>query len=189
MALVLCLNQCNHKNQSVNHKSKNPNLLLNEWKSMRDSVNMSWEKMMASDDNKISDIKRLLDEISYIPKHDLFLLDSLRIMQAKLKGKRYNQQTMQESNRIDLYDMATDSLIKKSYLLAQKTPEIQKYANVMQLIQDINAADNEVVIYRVKYDKFASRYNAFMIKNKSTIATLIPSDSLIENYYLFTIQQ
>src|SRR6478609_8491207 len=56
-----------------------------------DSLNTSWKNMVGTDDQKLADIKRLLDEISYTSDYDVVLHDSLTKQFAALKASRYDE--------------------------------------------------------------------------------------------------
>src|SRR4051812_8608591 len=64
---------------------------------LTDSINKVWNIMIQSDDQKIADIKRLLQEVSYTDKPSTLELMRLQKMQEQLASKRYNQQTMADS--------------------------------------------------------------------------------------------
>lgn len=184
---IFCLWSCTQNSNNTDKKnSKTTQKLSLEYQSLQDSVNGSWQNMIKSDDQKISDIKRLLDEVSYTKKYNLFLHDSLLQMHKILSQKRYTQPSMSDSKLIDAYDNATDSIVKGVFRLVKTTPSIAQYPMAINLMEDIIAADNNVVLYRVKYDNWAKTYNIFVDRNKEKL-TKINSTPLIEKYPLFTL--
>jgi len=184
---IMCLWSCTQNSNNTDKKgSKDTQKTALEYQSLQDSVNVSWQNMIKSDDQKISDIKRLLDEVSYTKKYNLFLHDSLLQLHKTLSLKRYTQRSMSESKLIDAYDNATDSIVKGVFRLVKTTPSIAQYPMAVNLMEEIIAADNNVVIYRVKYDNWAKTYNIFVNRNKEKL-TKINSTPLVEKYPLFTL--
>lgn len=190
LSLVAAVSSCKKNGTSDKAiKTEESKSEVLDYKAINDSVNTSWQLMMQADDQKIADIKRLIEEISYTKKYNLFLLDSTRQMQQTLASKRYTQISMQKSELIDKYDVATDSVVKAVFRLAKTTPSIDQYQTAMQLVQDINTAENEVVIFRVRYDGWVRTYNEHIKIHKTELEEKLKSDSLPEKYFLFTLNQ
>lgn len=190
ITLGLSFYACNNKSSTTegakNVKKENVIVTFN---AISDSLNNSWQKMMTSDDEKLSNMKRLAQEISYAKGYNLFLYDTVVALQSNLLAKRYDQRTMQVSDKITIYDNATDEVIQKIYKLAKTTPNIDQYQTAMQLVQEISDADNEVVIYRVRYDAWVRIYNEFYKKHKKEILKNFSSQPPAEQYYLFTLNE
>jgi predicted nucleic acid-binding Zn-ribbon protein len=139
---------------------------------LNDSISKVWALMIKSDDQKIADIKRLLQEISYTDKPSVIELMKLQKLQEQLASKRYDQETMAESKKIDDYDMATDSLIKRTLQLTASTAGIESHPLAQELADDIMEADTDVVRYRAMYDSYVKRYNAYISKNEKQLKKL-----------------
>jgi hypothetical protein len=137
-----------------------------------DSLNKVWGIMMKSDDQKIADIKRLLQEISYTDKPSTIELMQLQKMQEDLTSKRYSQESMAESKKIDEYDMATDSLIRRTMILTSTTAGIESHPLAKELADDIMEADQDIVRFRTLYDSWAKRYNQYLDKNENQLKKL-----------------
>ncbi|HVD99140.1 MAG TPA: hypothetical protein VNB90_13110 [Cytophagaceae bacterium] len=137
-------------------------------RTLRDSADKAWDKMIKSDDQKVDDLARLLQEISYCKKYNALLLDSLNEVVKTLKDKRYKQLTML-SPEIDQYDELTNLVISRVKYLARTTGELKSHPIAETLFNDIAAADNDVVRYRSLYDHFAMEYNDFLDKNKELL--------------------
>ncbi len=145
---------------------------LSVFMAMRDSTNKAWEVMIKSDDQKINDLSRLLQEISYCKKHNVLLLDSLTTVVNTMKSKRYTQLTM-TSAEIDKYDDLTNKVISRAKFLGNTTPELTSHPIAETLYSDIATADNDIVRYRNLYDSFAFAYNAYYEANKETLAVQV----------------
>jgi hypothetical protein len=135
---------------------------------LRDSTNKAWEIMMADDDKKIANMKRLLLEISYCKKYNAMRLDSITKAVNGLDSARYKQLTM-TSEQIDAYDDQTTKIIDAIRSLAQSTKELPSHPIAEELYNDIARADGDVARYRTLYDRNASLYNAFIAKNKEAL--------------------
>jgi hypothetical protein len=135
---------------------------------MRDSADKAWELMIKSDDQKIDDIARLLQEISYCKSYNAMLLDSLSDVVKTMKEKRYKQSTML-SEEIDQYDEFTNLIIFRTKYLARTTQELKSHPIAETLYNDIAKADNDVARYRSLYDRFAMEYNSYLEANKEAL--------------------
>lgn len=137
-----------------------------------DSVQGAWKFMMDADDQKIMFVKRLLDEISYTKKFDIVAHAKLVEKCKVLKSKRFDENTMSNSTSIDSYDAATDSLLREVKALVMATPNVESYPLCGQLLTDISALDNDVVMHRVKYDNWVMEFNKVLDERKDEIKTL-----------------
>lgn len=158
--LLTCLSVSCKQSRNAN-RIKDMDSLKSMFKGLTDSVDVSRKAMIETDDNKISNIKRLLQEVSYTKTHNPSLLDSLQRLQTALPGKRYTPETM-ASERIDTYDLATDSLISALPRLMAGVPNIESYPLCAELNQEIQAANEGVLVERIHYDKHARAYNQFV---------------------------
>ncbi len=169
--LFVVLFSCDNKSTSTSTldstKINNDTTLL-VLKDIRDSSDKAWEFMIKSDDQKISDIMRLLQEISYCRKYNVLLLDSLNNAVKIMKDKRYKQLTM-TSAEIDQYDAFTDLIISRVKYLGSTVKDIQEHPLAESLYVDIASADNDIVRYRNLYDNFAFAYNYYLEANKTSL--------------------
>jgi hypothetical protein len=157
---LTCLSVSCKQSRNAN-RIKDMDSLKSMFMGLTDSVDVSWKAMIEKDDNKISNIKRLLQEVSYTKTHNQSLLDSLQRLQTTLTSKRYTPETM-ASERIDAYDLATDSLVTALPRLMASVPNIESYPLCAELNQEIQAANESVLVERIHYDKHARAYNQFV---------------------------
>ena len=122
--------------------------------------------MIADDDQKIADAKRLLEEISYTNKYNVQQYDTLQQNLATLLQIRYNNTTMANSAAIDDYDSASNKVMNEILMLATSHPDYQKYPLMKELVNDIQEANARVLRHRVDYDYSAKQYNQFIEDNK-----------------------
>lgn len=155
-------------NTNVAEKSK----VQMEIDQLLDSVNTVWNAMILSDDEKFLSIKRLLEEISYTKKYNVLKQQELLNQLPAIKAKRYTQETLSDSS-ITAYDAATDTLISHVFKLSAATPDLSNHTIAAELIEEINAANgNELIQYRVKYDRWAKELNAYIKNNKEELEKL-----------------
>lgn len=138
---------------------------------LQEEVNKAWEEMIMSDDKKVADMKRLLQEISYTNDYDQTTWTYVNSMVENLPAKRYSQQSM-TSSQIDQYDIATDQAIKKVFDLQESSNEMKSHPIGTELKSDIQKSDNDIVMYRIKYDVSAKKYNTFVENNTKTLTKL-----------------
>ena len=137
--------------------------------SLQDSTSKTWQTMIREDDQKIIYLKRLIDEVSYTKVYDKAVYDSLVAGIENLKAIRYDQNSMADSDKIDLYDETTAEMVNKVITFAQNHPNYEDYPIMAELINDILDADNKVIYRRVDYDNIAIEYNKFIQHNQDLI--------------------
>ena len=156
---------------------------------LQDSAKAAWSLMMQTDDQKISFVKRLLDEVSYMPKYDILVHERLVQNCKKLKAKRFDENSFLQSRNIDSYDSATDSLLKEVKLLVLSIPNVENYPLCGDLLNDITALDNDVVLHRVKYDAWAMQYNQIIDEQREAIAQMGSQYANLKKMGLFQLGQ
>ena len=128
---------------------------------LRDSADVNWQRMMASDDKKLTDLRELLQDLSKYPQANQAQLEGLRTARARLQSQRYDRRTMATSALIDRYDAAQDSVLK--IVLPLAAPEGNAPSErVRDYVEAIQLADANVVSYRAHYDAAAKAYNAYL---------------------------
>lgn len=148
---------------------------------LSDTLQTRWNEMIRSDEEKIADIQRLLQEISYTPAFDEKQVKTLAEASKRLSAKRYDRRSMADSDKIDAYDMAQDSVLKPLYALTLATPAIDNYPLAAKLVTDIQERDNDVVIYRSRYDMVAKELNSYIRNYGEQLKRLgAPYDTLRE---------
>jgi hypothetical protein len=134
-----------------------------------DSLNTTWDAMVISDDQKIEDIKSLLEEISQKKGSDNNELKELQKLVKVIRSKRFNEHTMEDQGKIDAYDMATDSLITQTFALLKNTPATDTIPAIENLKDRIMGADNNVIIYRIHYDNWARQFNEYLEQHQGKL--------------------
>ncbi|SHI90852.1 hypothetical protein SAMN02745146_1880 [Hymenobacter daecheongensis DSM 21074] len=155
---------------------------------LRDSVDARWKQMMASDDAKVQATSRLLQQLEQQPGLSRAQLQPLARANDRLPRRRYTQQSMAASPTIDAYDAAQDSVLHLVFGLAQPATG-QPSAPVQQLTNDIQAADSEVVGFRLRYDRAAKQFNNYLKLHQVELNSLGGKYSQLQPLPLFELQQ
>jgi hypothetical protein len=162
--LAIVVISCKENDSKKTEKSAPlSNTALAHLQSLGDSCSKAWGMMMSSDDQKIKDTERLLQEISYIPGHNEQELKRLSGLVKELPAKRYTSETM-TSPAIDAYDQATDETLRQVFDLKRNTKGVENYTLTAELENSIREADGMVVNYRVLYDRWVHQYNESLEK-------------------------
>jgi hypothetical protein len=128
---------------------------------LRDSADVNWQRMITSDDQKLADLRELLQDLSKYPGANQTQLAGLRSARARLQKQRYDRRTMASSALIDRYDAAQDSVLKTVLPLAAPDGNAPS-ERVRDYVEHIQRADADVLAYRAHYDRAAKAYNAYL---------------------------
>jgi hypothetical protein len=154
---------------------------------LRDSVDLKWRNMTESDDQKIGVTRLLLRELKGQPTIDAAKLQGLEQANARLKNRRYNQQTMASSALIDQYDAAQDSLLSAIYPVAAPNNNAPT-ENARNFVEGIQQLDAGVVGFRVQYDRAAKHYNEYLQLHQAELESLGGKYAEMKPLPLFTIE-
>ena len=153
---------------------------------LRDSVEVKWRNMLESDDQKLALTRLLLRELHGQPGRPAPQLKALEVANARLKARRYDQQTMATSALIDQYDAAQDSLLNALYPVAAPSGGAPT-ENARNFIEGIQQLDAGVVGFRVQYDDAAKRYNNYLQLHEAELQSLGSKYAGLKPLPLFTI--
>ena len=155
---------------------------------LRDSTDVNWQRMMASDDRTLANLRELLQDLSKYPGANQPQLAQLRGARARLQQQRYTRETMASSALIDRYDAAQDSLLKAVYAVAAPGGEARS-EGVRDRVEAVQAADANVVLYRAHYDQAAKQYNAYLQTHGEDLAKMGGSSAQLRPLPLFELSQ
>lgn len=171
--LAVYLLSCESRKTSVNGEGVDS--LMFKYQALIDSVDANWDIMIADDDDKHELMKRLLLEVSYTNNYDKARFQELTSLVDQLQTMRYDQRSMSESDLIDLYDSATWDLTDQIIRFAREHPRYADYPLMEELIDDINAMNNYVLMHRIHYDAWVKELNAFKERNAEKLIKEDPS--------------
>lgn len=187
IALATILSSCGGNEQKKEEAKKNEEVttentvdstttvspLSNEaqdFQKLKDNVQVAWDKMVLADDEKLASLARLLDEISFNPKHDEKAVAKGREMIKVLKAARFSQ-TEITTEVAGKYDNLTDSTINYVFELAEKTPDMDNYPLKNQLVDEIRVANDVGTIASISsyYDDAVKAYNTYVLANAENV--------------------
>lgn len=157
--------------------SANADSLLIRYQALRDSVDSNWAVMINDDDNKLFLMSRLLQEVSYTNNYDKAQFEKLNDLLEALREMRYDQQSMQKSSLIDDYDSATFAVSDQIILFARSHPRFSDIPIMAELIADINAKNNYILMHRIHYDNWVKDLNAFQKEHREELINASPESS------------
>ncbi len=140
-----------------------------------DSVNATWNVMIADDDEKHMLMKRLLLEVSYTNNYNKDKFAELNGQVDALNAMRYDQKSMESSALIDAYDSATWAVADNVILFARNHPRYQDIPLMEELINDISEKNSFVLIHRIHYDTSVKALNAFLETCGESARAVIPA--------------
>ncbi len=142
-----------------------------------DTLNGKWNVMMQSDSVKNHQMEELL---AAIPPEAIQAQERANLQQSihRLTSLRYDRKTVRDSDRIDAYDMAQDSVFRalRSYLPENGPTGV---ALVDSLNESITSLHTGTVFYRGRYDQTAKELNTLLRRYKKQLPNLgKPYDTL-----------
>jgi len=175
-AFAGCFFSCDNKSKLSNETDGNDSLLI-KYQALSDSVDSNWNVMIKDDDYKHFLMNRLLLEVSYTNSYDKVRFQELTDLLDQLKKLRYDQSSMSNSALIDSYDSATFALSDQIFVFATSHPRFEMTPLMSELIDDINAKNNYILMHRIHYDNWVKELNDFKRNNREKI---ISSDASLE---------
>jgi hypothetical protein len=159
--LPMCKPDASTSTATATSSPASPAAVRAQFDILRDSADMNWQRMLASDDKKIADLRELLQDLSKYPGANQAQLEGLRAARARLAKQRYDRASMASSALIDRYDTAQDSVLKLVLPLAAPGGNAPS-ERVRDYVEAIQLADANVVGYRAHYDAAAKAYNNYL---------------------------
>lgn len=152
-----------------------------------DSLSMSWATMIEDDDQKLANMELLLSELKAQTATPADSIDSLMQMVQQLREVRYDSSTLRESDRIDRYDSITSEVSEAilSYTDSLAEEEISPVINVLR--SKIVSANNSVLLYRIRYDRFTEDFNRFLEQYKNVMAEIDSADLNAQKQPMFRL--
>lgn len=156
-------------NKEASNKFDRIDSLRSEFLQIQDSLLYSWNVMIKDDNEKISSLSRLLDEVKYAGVSDTSTIVEYKERLEKLKKSRYSYTSMANSMLIDEYDLASNTLVNEIISYAQSHPEFERYAVMQKMIDETMAAESRILFFRIDYDDYVKIYNRFLKNHEGII--------------------
>jgi hypothetical protein len=166
-AIILLTNmQCSREKQKT---AKSEAALLSEAEKIELAMDSAWQVMIASDDNKLNNMLLLADRISYLKSYQDTEITNLKERVEALRKQRYSRSDIAVSERIDAYDDNTTLLFTYMRKTLAQHPDANNFQIILQLQDEIAAADDSMILYRKGYDAQVDRWNALVSKKADAL--------------------
>jgi hypothetical protein len=171
LVISLCSAGCKRK---VKLTAEYIDSLNTTFSSLNIAVDSSWKIMMDEDDEKIQNLKNLLEEVSVRQKFNAEAGNELVQRLNSLTGIRYNRQTMTRSKLIDDYDSLTVQLLEDAGNYVHSWPGFHQHPDLVSLDSSIEKMDENVLMQRINYDSHAKLLNNFVKENLEVLKEINP---------------
>ena len=175
------------KNTSTSLSPSAVDSLKTVFQDINGQLELSWNQMMADDDAKLDNLRRILQEVEYSGNYNRLKLDTLKQHIDNLQQVRYDQQTMSDSDLINLYDSITTQVMGEVTIFTTRLEQFEQYPIMGQLLQEAFEADDRVLRYRIDYDRTAKQYNAFINDHQEHLP-LVAKQKELQPKPLFELQ-
>jgi hypothetical protein len=181
---ITCFSSCSRKMQEKKADKKDAAILETDYAKARlDSV---WNSMQASNFRRADNTRYFFALLQQINTTDTTALPTLRALNNTVTTFPFTRQTIQAN--VDRFDASQDSLLRGINELYSTNFELQRLLNAEQAKNDIQAADDSIIILRFLYTKRAAEYNQILTKNKKALQASGEAD-LYQKVQDFSIPQ
>jgi hypothetical protein len=184
--ITILLGACN-KNTSTSLTPTAIDSLKTVFQDINTQLEAAWNTMMQDDDDKLSNLTRILQEVEYSGDYNRLKLDSLKKDIGQLAAVRYDQQTMSDSDLINLYDSMTTQVMGEITVFTTRLSQFDQYPLMGQLLQETFEADDRILRYRIEYDRSAKQYNSFIEEHEPDLP-LVAKQKVLQPKPLFELQ-
>jgi hypothetical protein len=133
-------------------------ILLN----LQDSIVVTWNQMMNDDNAKIKAMHYLLHEIEIGGQIGPGEARAMQQRINQLKAARYHVTEITNSERVEEYDFASNSLVTELISRAEASPSYAYNSTMQKLVEQIRTAEQRVDNFRKQYDALAGNYNTVL---------------------------
>ncbi|MDF9795135.1 hypothetical protein OKW21_000398 [Catalinimonas alkaloidigena] len=154
---------------------------------LNDSLKHAWNIMMEDDSEKINNLHLLLDEIQKLETRGTDTLDSLNQMVSMLEEMRYDSVSVRSSALIDKYDSANTAVSNAVLDYVENIPEAEYNPVVNVLVDQVMSANNSILLYRIRYDRFSEDFNIFLEKYKNVMSNIDSSGGPVYKRPMFRL--
>jgi len=151
--------------------------LTERYLGLQDSLLKAWNMMIHDDNEKLTTMHNLLHELMVSNPLQREELHSFEERLNQLAASRYTQKTMENTDVIEEYDFASNSLVVELIAFAESQTEFSYNTTLQKLTDEIRMADQRVNNYREEYDAVVVAYNTFIEKNKGYLKEIDQSNS------------
>lgn len=154
---------------------------------LQDSLHGAWSTMLGDDNEKIRAMKNLVHEMKIGTPYTPEKLTALELRIDQLTKIRYTPKTMSNTDVVEEYDFASNSLVTELISMAESLSSFSYNTTIQKLVENIRSADLRVENYRAEYDSVALAYNRFILEHTATVKEATGSDTVMKKA-LFTAE-
>lgn len=181
---VFAIYSCGDKQQSEQTHFTKADSLTDTYLELKDGLLETWNTMINDDNQKIKSMQNLLHELKVSNPSQREELAQYEERLDQLLKMRYNQKTMFNTQVVEEYDFASNSLVSELISMAESQTQFAYNTTLQKLVESIRTADQRVENYRLEYDSIAGQFNQFLDENRAFLKEVDP-DSFLEKRPLF----
>ena len=147
---------------------------------LEDSLHDTWNMMLGDDNDKIKAMKSLVHELKIGTQYTPEELAALEARIDQLVKIRYTPKTIGNTDVVDEYDFASNSLVTELISMAESLTSFSYNTTIQKLVEQVRSADLRVNNYRADYDSIALAYNRFIEQHTESIKEATDSDTIMK---------
>lgn len=147
---------------------------------LQDSLHDTWNMMLSDDNEKIKAMKGLVHEMRIGTQFTPEKLAALDERIDQLIKIRYTTKTMSNTDVVEEYDFASNSLVTELISMAESLSSFSYNTTIQKLVEQIRSSDLRVDNYRAEYDSVAAAYNRFIEQHTNSIKEITNSDRVMK---------
>ncbi|GIV36079.1 MAG: hypothetical protein KatS3mg032_0458 [Cyclobacteriaceae bacterium] len=163
--VLLC---CRKQQEQVTHFTR-ADSVTHQYLEFKDSLMDTWNLLLHEDNSRIAAVKRVIQELQASEATDRDFLNALMGRADQLLRIRFTPKTLSNTDVIEEYDFAATSVITEAIAASERLPDFASRQQLQEQINQIRRHDSLLQAYRLKYDRIATRYNAFLDLNKEIL--------------------
>jgi hypothetical protein len=147
---------------------------------LQDSLHDTWNMMLSDDNEKIKAMKGLVHEMRIGTQFTPEKLAALDERINQLLKIRYTPKTMNNTDVVEEYDFASNSLVTELISMAESLSSFSYNTTIQKLVEQIRSSDLRVDNYRADYDSVATAYNRLIEQHTSSIKEITNTDTVMK---------
>lgn len=147
---------------------------------LQDSLHDTWNMMLSDDNEKIKAMKALVHEMRIGTQFTPEKIAALDERIDQLLKIRYTPKTMRNTDVVEEYDFASNSLVTELISMAESLSSFSYNTTIQKLVEQIRSSDLRVDNYRADYDSVAMAYNRFIEQHAASMKEIMDSDTVMK---------
>jgi hypothetical protein len=131
--------------------------LLTSFEQLMDSVHIAFDSITTVEKRKFFLAKRIADDLQFDALVPLTTISDLRMALKRAESIAYTQTSIRDSNLIDTYDLAMDSLANQITVSLHQVIRLEQYPVLIDMEQEFMTLRESTLPLRIYHDDFAIR--------------------------------